>query len=282
MGKKIRKIITEKEMRKEYIDNKNSTEIIAKKYKVSPSSVIRMMKYLNIPIRSPSERQLISIDVYGPSRLGAKLSEESRDKIRKKAIGRKHSEKAKKKMSNSRKGELHSKEHNMKVSMALKGRKRSKEHCENIKKSKEHILGKTYEQIFGEERAKEMKKNFSIKRKGSGNSMWRGGISFEPYDKNFNNKFKNNIRRRDNQICILCNIHREKLKRALDVHHIDYNKLLSVKENCLCLCNSCHTKTNSNRKHWTKFFQSLLNEKYGYEYSESNEIVINIDEKVEL
>ncbi len=38
--------------------------------------------------------------------------------------------------------------------------------------------------------------------------------------------------------------------------------------------NSCHTKTNSNRKYWISFFQSLLSKKYGYEYSKNKEIII--------
>ena len=65
---------------------------------------------------------------------------------------------------------------------------------------------------------------------------------------------------------MLCGVHREKLNRALDVHHIDYNKLLTIPQNCISLCKNCHTKTNCNRKHWIKFFQNLLREKYGYKY----------------
>jgi endogenous inhibitor of DNA gyrase (YacG/DUF329 family) len=102
---------------------------------------------------------------------------------------------------------------------------------------------------------------------GKKSILWKGGTSFEPYDFNFNNNFKNSIRQRDNQICLVCGIHREKLKKSLDIHHIDYNKLNTCKENCISLCRSCHCKTSFNREHWTKFFQSLLSEKYGYVYS---------------
>ena len=111
---------------------------------------------------------------------------------------------------------------------------------------------------------------------GKNNGMWQGGLSFEPYDKTFNNKFKRVIRKRDNQICMLCGIHKEKLNRALDIHHIDYDKKLSIPQNCISLCNSCHAKTNFNRKHWIKFFQSLLLEKYGYNYSENQEIIMEV------
>jgi hypothetical protein len=95
---------------------------------------------------------------------------------------------------------------------------------------------------------------------------WRGGISFEPYNEKFDNKFRREIRQRDNQICMLCGIHKEKLNRALQVHHINYDKQSSIKENCISLCNSCHTKTNFNRESWTNFFQSILSKTYGYSY----------------
>jgi len=120
----------------------------------------------------------------------------------------------------------------------------------------------------------EVREKISIAVTGEKNPAWQGGISFEPYTKEFNRKFKRAIRKRDNQICMLCGVHREKLNKALFIHHINYDKELSIPQNCLCLCNSCHTKTNSNRKSWIKFFQSLLSEKYGYEYSENQEIII--------
>lgn len=110
---------------------------------------------------------------------------------------------------------------------------------------------------------------------GENHPNWLGGKSFEPYNEFFNTKFKKVIRKRDNQICMLCRTHREKLKRTLHIHHINYDKLLSIKENCLSLCDSCHMKTNFNRKHWINFFQSLLSEKYGYQY-DNKEIILNV------
>ena len=120
----------------------------------------------------------------------------------------------------------------------------------------------------------EIREKIGLAVTGEKNPAWQGGISFEPYTKEFNNKFKRAIRKRDNQICMLCGIHREKLNKSLFIHHINYNKEMSIPQNCLSLCNSCHTKTNSNRKHWISFFQSLLSEKYGYEYSKNQEIII--------
>ena len=37
-------------------------------------------------------------------------------------------------------------------------------------------------------------------------------------------------------------------------------------------------KFDTNEKYWTKFFQSLLSEKYGYKYSEDNKIILNLNE----
>jgi hypothetical protein len=97
---------------------------------------------------------------------------------------------------------------------------------------------------------------------------WLGGISFEPYDSKFDETFCELIRQRD-KACLICNkTNEEELKsgQSLCVHHLDYNKKNTCKENCLCLCNSCHCKTNYNRSSWIKFFQTLMSDRYGYNY----------------
>lgn len=115
-------------------------------------------------------------------------------------------------------------------------------------------------------------------KKGNPNDKLIRRRILEKYNPNFNKKFKILIRKRDNQVCMLCRIHREKLKKVLDVHHVNYNKFLSIPPNCISLCHSCHPKTNHNRKHWIKFFQSMLSERYGYKY-ENGEIVLGIGGK---
>ena len=105
------------------------------------------------------------------------------------------------------------------------------------------------------------------------NPAWLGGKSFEPYDSKFNEKFKRAIRKRDNQVCMMCGIHREKMKIALSVHHIDYDKLNSFPQNCIALCNSCHMTTNTNRKQWIPFFQAILSKNYGYKYEDNKPII---------
>lgn len=201
-----------------------------------------------------------------------------------------------------------SKDYKKKLSEAMKRRKEKYGYMTSPEASKK--IGKTnsgsYESKYGKEKADKIKKKMSINNSGKGNPRygvklskefiekrnktieengtfklennprWLGGISFEPYDKNFNIKFKRLIRKRDNQICMLCGIHREKLRRALDVHHIDYNKKMTIPQNCISLCQKCHIPTNINRTHWTNFFHSLLSEKYGYEYN-NQEIIFELN-----
>jgi len=163
------------------------------------------------------------------------------------------------------KGRKHTKEWKRNMHEKMKGRKMSKAWR---KKISDKLKGRTL--------SKESKIKRSASLQGIPLSEWKGFVSFEPYGAEFNNKFKRAIRKRDNQICMLCGIHREKLNEALDVHHTNYNKLMSTPQNCVSLCKSCHMKTNYDREIWTKFFQSLLNKKYGYQYSQEGEIVLNI------
>lgn len=158
------------------------------------------------------------------------------------------------------------------ISKGLKNKPKSSEHIEKMR----IINQRTFEDKFGKERADKIKENMSIKNSLEGNPNWQGGLSFEPYTKEFNDKFKREIRKRDNYICLKCGIHQEKLSKSLTVHHIDYIKENTFNENCCALCVRCNFEVNYNRKHWTKFFQSLLSEKYGYNYSENGEIIITL------
>jgi len=175
--------------------------------------------------------------------------------------------------------------------------------------------GKTYEELYGTERAKEIKEkmgnNFSkywlgkhlpeeLKKRLSKlkegykpaysikkgqyalekHPNWLGGKSFEPYTSDFNNIFKELIRERDNHVCIICNMLEADCeilykKKKLNIHHIDYDKKNSFPQNCASLCNKCHSITNYNREHWKTFFQSLLKERYGYEYTQDQKIILD-------
>ncbi len=164
-------------------------------------------------------------------------------------------------------------------------------------KVSEFRKGKSFKEIFGDKsedmikkRTKKMKKLYSEGKlvpwnKGKtseedsrinekeNHPMWNGGTSFEPYDKTWTIKLRSAIRKRDNQVCMNCGIHREKLKKALCVHHIDYDKKLSIPQNCISLCQPCHSLTNSNREYWTKLLQDKLTQSYNYIYEEGKSVI---------
>ena len=102
------------------------------------------------------------------------------------------------------------------------------------------------------------------------NPNWCGGISFLPYDKKFNSRFKKSILVRDKHLCLCCGMSneeaKEKYSQSLHVHHIDYDKINTIKENCCALCCSCNIRANYNREGWTLFYNLLLSTKYGYSY----------------
>lgn len=131
---------------------------------------------------------------------------------------------------------------------------------------------------FGTIASFETLKKLSAIHQGIPLEQWTKFIGREPYGQNWDNKFKRAIRKRDNQICMNCKIHREKLSRALDIHHVNYNKKLTMPQNCISLCRKCHMLTNKDRTIWTKHFQDLLSNRYGYQYSETREIILNLKE----
>ena len=82
---------------------------------------------------------------------------------------------------------------------------------------------------------------------------WKGGKSFEPYTKEFNEALKEIVRNRDDRTCKICGKKEEDLQH--DVHHINYKKDDCCLDNLITLCHACHTKTNFNRKYWIEFFK---------------------------
>jgi len=186
---------------------------------------------------------------YNNYRFGSHISEETKKKMSKSLKGRKSwnegkhiSEKTKKKISEAQKGE------------------------------KSHMYGKHH---TIETRRKISKSHILKSLTGAKNGRWLGGISFDPYTPDFNGNFKRKIRERDNYCCMICGKSQKELKKQLAIHHIDYNKLNSFPQNCVSLCFSCHSKTNINRTQWTAFFQTLLKEKYGYQYTQDQKIILN-------
>jgi len=86
---------------------------------------------------------------------------------------------------------------------------------------------------------------------GKNSPHWQGGKSFEPYCSRFNEPFKEQIRNRDNRICVLCGKSEIQNGQRLSVHHIDADKMQGCngKRWHLCaLCRSCNSKSDTIEK----------------------------------
>lgn len=84
----------------------------------------------------------------------------------------------------------------------------------------------------------------------------RGRTRNNPYGRDWGNILKNKIRERDDNKCRVCYL--KSKKRALDVHHIDYNKKNCEETNLISLCASCHSTTSGNRKYWEQYFKERI------------------------
>lgn len=97
-------------------------------------------------------------------------------------------------------------------------------------------------------------KKMGLLQLGERNHSWRGGISFEPYPIGWTNTFREQIRYRDGYTCQVCGVPEIECKRKLCVHHIDYDKKNISEANLVCLCLSCHQRTNYHRTEWEDYF----------------------------
>jgi hypothetical protein len=152
-------------------------------------------------------------------------------------------------------GKKFSKIHCLKLGKSHKGKKRSKEFCKKI--SDIHL---------GKKLSKEHKLKISKTRignfKGKNNGNWKGGISFFPYTKDFNQELKLKIRTRDNFMCQHCKLiekeHLKIYKQVLHIHHIDYNKFNCTENNLITLCNACNLQANSDRDYWFAYYTYII------------------------
>lgn len=154
--------------------------------------------------------------------------------------GYKHSEETKRKISESR--------------MGIKNWNYGKKHSEETKRK----IGEAHKGKKRPPYSEEWKRKISETTKKEKNPNWKGGISFDPYPKEFNKELKLKIRTRDNFTCCLCGRTEreelEELNRVLCVNHIDFNKMNCKESNLNTLCMKCNVKINRERDYWTNYF----------------------------
>ena len=152
-----------------------------------------------------------------------------------------------------------------------KSKVKSKEYSDNVSK---RIKNKTYEELYGIEKAAEIKtirsKRFTGKnnpnynRLGNKSPNWKGGYIKSGYPYYFNKRLKSKIRKRENNKCFICGKSEIELDKVLDIHHIDYDRFNCDRFNLVALCRNCHSETNyGNRNFWTYMFSNMLYNKYG-------------------
>lgn len=218
-----------------------------------PSGVYKRIKPAwNLGLKATVEHRLkLSLSHLGKKsgNFGHRLSEESKNKIRiarlrqgnPQPLGYKHSDKTK-----------------LKISLSLTGRKLSDAARTKLRER----FANGFHPMLGKFHSKETKIKMSEAGKlriGKKNPNWKGGIYKNKYPTAFNKDLKYRIRERDNFICQLCGIteeeHQLKIRRALSVNHIDFDKNNCNENNLNTLCLSCNGKVNSNRCYWTEYFQ---------------------------
>jgi hypothetical protein len=97
---------------------------------------------------------------------------------------------------------------------------------------------------------------------GDRHYCWNGGTTFEPYTPEFNAELKLFIKERDKYQCAICK--KDLVGKRIDIHHIDYDKKHSNRNNLIALCVNCHLKTNFNRDYWREYLTNIINRKINW------------------
>lgn len=193
-------------------------------------------------------------------------AEEWRRKHRECQIGTHHTKETINKMVASHTGKIHSDESRKKISDALKGNKNGLgyHHSEEARKKIGDSERGEKHHLFGKHQPKTVRIKLHESHIGDKNYNWRGGISFEPYCIKFNNEFRERVRSFFRYCCVECGA--SQTKKALSVHHVNFNKKTCCDSSTplfVALCHSCHSKTNNNRLFWEIWFTEMINYHYG-------------------
>lgn len=151
-------------------------------------------------------------------------------------------------------------EHKLKMSKIIKANPcilKARKHFIELNRNKK---GKTWEQIYGLEKANATRKLFREINSGKNNGNYMDGRSFAPYASTFTKLLKEKIIAREGFLCKGCGITHQELVdkdpfgRGLTVHHIDYDKTNSGESNLIALCRTCNSKANGDRDYHQQYY----------------------------
>lgn len=105
-------------------------------------------------------------------------------------------------------------------------------------------------------------KHYGTLNRGENNPRYKDGVwqDYGRVKKNYEGftlKIRKAIRKRDGNICQVCETTKEEHGMNMHVHHIDYNKQNNHQDNLVCVCRYCHGKIHGDEELW----QEILLEK---------------------
>jgi hypothetical protein len=196
-------------------------------------------------------------------RKGIPMSEEQKRKISESTKGKKiNSPEARKKMSEALKGRVFTEEWKKKLSDAKKDYvpwNVGKHHSEETRK-------KLSEMKMGFKPSLETRIKHSCTARGIPIEEFDGFRKYGDYCEKFNFPFKERVRNFFGRRCVECGKLEKDNGKRLHVHHVNYDKKTCCNPSeklFVCLCNSCHVRTNSNRDHWKRRYIEVIHIQYG-------------------
>jgi hypothetical protein len=174
--------------------------------------------------------------------------------------------------------------HKKKISISLEGKTQSSETIQKrvgknrgqkrTLETRQRMSASQKDRVVSQNTCEKLSLSHMGKNMGDKNPQWRGGISFEPYCQKFTKEFKERVREFFGRKCVECGT--PETGEKLSVHHVTYDKKVccnNTKPMFVCLCRTCHTKTNRNREYWRAHFTEMINVKYnGKSYVSKEEI----------
>lgn len=193
-------------------------------------------------------------------------------------FGHTHTVEARKRISKSRLGTHRSAASCIKQSQSISGEKNPrfgkhlplktrKKISASLSGEKNPMFGKYGKNhpMYGYHPSEENRNLQSEMRRGEKCHLWKGGVSFGKYCYKFSRDLKRRVRTFFKHRCVECGKTQEKNGRALDVHHVNYNKMVccnDVKPLFVALCHSHNALANFNREYWEQHYTEIINEKY--------------------